>query len=628
MRHVALMGLMGLMALATSCARAVAEVKYRGSAAVEYHVSVRGSDMNLGSARSPYRTISAAAKVAQPGEAIIVHEGTYRERINPPRGGTSDARRITYRAAEGEQVVIKGSEVVSGWKETQEGVWKATLPNTFFGDYNPYKDLIKGDWFNAQRRAHHTGEVYLDGEALFEEVSLDGIAKRKMSWYCESDDAHTYIWAHFGDSDPNGRLVEINARPACFYPDTPGRNFITVRGFTMRHAATQWAAPTAEQIALVGTHWSKGWIIEDNVISDSKCVGITLGKDRASGHNKAQSAGGYNIVVKRALENGWSKEKIGSHIVRNNTIYECGAAGICGSMGGAFSQITGNHIYNIHINKPFRGAEMAGIKLHAPIDTLIRNNRIHDCVRGMWMDWMAQGTRLSANLCYNNVSADLFLEVNHGPYVVDNNVLLSTTGLRDMSQGGVFAHNLLSGNFVCQVSRRRTPYHKEHSTEIAGLSNITGGDDRFLNNIIFDGLGLHRYSKSKPPMQVDGNVYFNGATPYKGEANFVNLPKFNPSIEIVEEEDAVYLHITLPQVDSDQANQLVTTEILGKARTSKLPYVDYDGASLKINTDYFGHRRNEENPSAGPFENPGTGRVSLKVWQGRRAPPLKPANGR
>jgi alpha-L-arabinofuranosidase len=38
-----------------------------------------------------------------------------------------------------------------------------------------------------------------------------------------------------------------------------------VRGFTMRHAATPWAPPTAEQIGLIGTHWSKGWIIEDNV---------------------------------------------------------------------------------------------------------------------------------------------------------------------------------------------------------------------------------------------------------------------------------------------------------------------------------------------------------------------------
>jgi len=584
----------------------------------EYHVSLQGRDTNVGSASEPLKTISAAAQVAQPGDVIIVHEGTYRERITPPRGGTSDAKRITYRAAEGEKVVIKGSEVVSGWKEIQKGVWKATLPNTFFGAYNPYKDAISGDWFNPRGRIHHTGEVYLGGNALFEEVSLERIAQAKMTWYCESDEKNTHIWANFQDSDPNKELVEINARPTCFYPDTPGRNFITVSGFTMRHAATQWAAPTAEQIGLIGTHWSKGWIIENNVISDSKCVGVTLGKDRASGHNNAQSAGGYNIVVKRALENGWSKQKIGSHIVRNNTIYNCGAAGVCGSMGGAFSELTGNHIYNIHLNKPFSGAEMAGIKLHAAIDTLIKNNRIHDTVRGIWLDWMAQGTRVSANLLYNNRSEDLFVEVNHGPYVVDNNIFLSATALSDWSQGGAFLHNLLTGNTHLRPQGRHTPYHKQHSTEIAGLSNISGGDDRFYNNIFAGGNGLQSYNSAKLPVQAGGNLYLNGATARQGETNSAVLPQFNPNIKLIEEGETVELHLTLPPADTAQQNRLVTTELLGNARIPNAPYENPDGTPLKINGDYFGKTRNKEDPSAGPFENPAAGKLSLKVWQAER----------
>ncbi len=589
------------------------------AAAKEYHVSVQGRDTNAGSQAEPFKTISAAAQVAQPGDVITVHEGTYRERINPPRGGTSDAKRITYQAVKGEKVVIKGSEVVSGWKQTQKGVWKVTLPNALFGDYNPYKDAIAGDWFNARGRIHHTGEVYLNGAALFEEVSLDKIAGKKMTWYCESDDKNTNIWANFGDSDPDKGLVEINARPACFYPDAPGRGFITVRGFTMRQAATQWAAPTAEQIALIGTHWSKGWIIENNVISDSKCVGVTLGKDRASGHNKAQSAGGYNIVVKRALEKyGWSKEKIGSHIVRNNTIHTCGAAGICGSMGGAFCQVTGNHIYNIHIDKPFSGAEMAGIKLHAAIDTLIANNRINNTCRGIWLDWMAQGTRVTDNLCYNNRSEDLFLEVNHGPYLVDNNIFLSGNAVSDWSQGGAFAHNLFTGNLRLRPQGRQTPYHKEHSTEIAGLSNISGGDDRFYNNIFAGGNGLQAYNGAKLPMQAGGNVYFNGAAPYKGETDFARLPDFDPGIKLVEKDGAVYLNLTLPPAKAGQRNKLVTTELLGKAKIPDLPYKNFDGTPLKVDTDYFAKKRSEQNPSAGPFEKPGTGKLSLKVWPEKR----------
>jgi len=63
----------------------------------EYHVSVRGDDSGDGSASKPLRTISAAAEKAQPGDVITVHEGVYRERINPPRGGTSEEKRIVFR---------------------------------------------------------------------------------------------------------------------------------------------------------------------------------------------------------------------------------------------------------------------------------------------------------------------------------------------------------------------------------------------------------------------------------------------------------------------------------------------------------------------------------------------------
>ena len=72
----------------------------------EYHVSVRGDDANDGSAARPLRTLSQAARLAQPGDVITVQGGVYRERVNPPRGGQSDERRIVYQAAPGEKVVI------------------------------------------------------------------------------------------------------------------------------------------------------------------------------------------------------------------------------------------------------------------------------------------------------------------------------------------------------------------------------------------------------------------------------------------------------------------------------------------------------------------------------------------
>ena len=63
---------------------------------------------------------------------------------------------------------------------------------------------------------------------------------------------------------------------------------------------------------------------------------------------------------------------------------------------------------------------MAGIKIHAAVDTLIAGNHIHRTGRGIWLDWMAQGARVTGNLLHDNDGTqDLFFEVNHGPFLID-----------------------------------------------------------------------------------------------------------------------------------------------------------------------------------------------------------------
>ena len=596
----------------------------------EFHVSAAAGEGGDGSAARPFRTISAGARVAQAGDVVTVHEGIYRERVTPPRGGESGDKRIVYQAAPGETAVIKGSEVIRGWKPFQGNVWKVTIPNSFFGSYNPYKDLIVGDWFTDRGRPHHTGEVYLNGKSLWETHLIERVLNPQpttdgrdregslFTWFAESDKDYTYLYANFHGKDPNRELVEINVRDSCFYPDQPGRDFITVRGFRMMHAATQWAAPTAEQIGLIGTHWSKGWIIENNVISDSKCSCVTLGKDRKSGHNvwindpRRDGAIHYNEVILRVLEDGWSREKIGSHIVRNNSIFNCEQAGIAGSLGAVFSQIYNNHIYGVWAKRQFTGAEMGGIKLHAAIDVVIRNNRIHNTGRGLWMDWMAQGTRITSNLLYDNSTDDLFVEVDHGPFLVDNNIFLSPTSLNDMSEGGAYAHNLFAGQIVSRPEpRRSTPFHKAHSTALAGLTSTTGGDNRFYNNL-FIGTGLWVYNHREFPLFTGGNVYFGGARPYATETDALKFPDRDPKPEIVEEGNIVTLRLNLGAEVQKAATSLVNTARLGKARVSGLGYESPDGSALVIDTDYLGKKRNGSRPTSGPFENPGPGNIRLQ----------------
>lgn len=588
--------------------------------ATEYHVATTGNDADRGTRASPLRTIQAAANRAQPGDLVTVHAGVYRERISPPRGGTSDSKRIVYQAARGESVEIKGSELITNWVRVQSDVWKAVLPNSFFGSFNPYQDLIHGDWFAARGRQHHTGAVYLNGVWLTEAAKLEEVLQpvgESPLWFAQVEAHQTTIWAQFKGCNPNEQLVEINVRQTVFYPEQAGVNYLTVRGFQLRHAATPWAPPTAEQIGLIGTHWSRGWIIEANEISHSTCSGIALGKYGDEWDNKsANSATGYVHTIQRALQHGWNKENIGHHVVRNNTISHCEQTGIVGSLGAAFSVVTGNTIHDIHVRRLFSGAEMAGIKFHGAIDVEISRNHIYRTCRGLWLDWMAQGTRVSRNLFHDNQNEDLFVEVDHGPFVVDNNLFLSLRTLLDVSRGGAYVHNLIAGEInVHLFDGRLTPYHQPHSTTLAGFTNNSCGDDRYLNNLLVQQGNLSKYDDARLPMHIAGNLFLQGTKPSKHEALPQLKPEFDPELRLVEQADGFYLTGRFdPSWRAEQKRGLVTATLLGRAIIPDLPYENADGSPVRFDTDYLGSKRRTRDPFPGPFEIRKAGSQTIKVW--------------
>jgi alpha-N-arabinofuranosidase len=428
--------------------------------------------------------------------------------------------------------------------------------------------------------------------------------------------------------------VEVNVRRTVFYPDKPGRDYLTVRGFVLRHAATPWAPPTAEQVGLIGTHWSKGWIIESNVISHSVCSGVALGKYGDQWDNtSANTAEGYVKTIERALQNGWHRDRIGHHVVRHNTISHCEQAGVVGSLGAAFSTVTGNTIHDIHVRRLFSGAEMAGIKFHAAIDAVIRGNHIHRTCLGLWLDWMAQGTRVSGNLFHDNAGQDLFVEVDHGPFVVDNNLFLSGVSLLDMSEGGAYAHNLFLGRIISRPEPgRETPYHPAHTTAVAGLTSIKGGDNRFYNNLLVGtgraseapeaaakdpewrgGYGLWVYDFREYPLHTGGNVYYHGARPYAREQNAVVAEGHDPQIRLERSAGRYELALRPDASLKPAATALVTTARLGTAKVPGLPYENADGSPLAVETDFLDKPRDRVRPMPGPFEALGSDPIRLRL---------------
>ncbi len=640
-----------------------------------YYVSVTGSDFADGTENAPFKTINRAASIAVAGDTVRVYGGTYREWVDPKNGGTSEHNRIIYEAVEGEQAVIKGSEIITDWEKVKDTVWKKTLQNTMFGEWNPFAIEVNGDWLVSPLEDYrvHLGDVYINGVSAFEAKSMDDLydpaprttfcnnghgaaddftvppERTVYKWYAVTDNETTTIYCNFREYNPNKELIEINVLPCCFYPKATGINYITLRGFEIAQAACPWAPPTADQIGMVGPHWSKGWIIENNDLHDAKCSALSLGKEASTGDNlftKFHRKTGHRHqleAVFAAVHMGWNKDTIGSHIVRNNVIHDCGQNGIVGHLGCIFSKIEHNHVYNIGLKREFWGHEISGIKFHCAIDTLITGNNIHHCTLGMWLDWEAQGMRITKNIFHSN-NIDFMLEVSHGPTLVDHNVFMSQHSFLHVSQGDAIVHNLFCGKILDGAEMTRsTPYHYPHSTDVAGYCEIYSGDDRYYNNMFVGkwadgGANLVQFTKNCDKY-TSPEEYAERAAEKSGFSEFISIPQpvwikdnaysgyASPSIhekhafianglsaEIEEHNGDYFLILDVPGELAVATCEPVSTGRLGETRISAMPFEAPDGSDYDFSFDLIGDSYGKT-VAAGPFDSLKTGRQSICIWK-------------
>ncbi|MCH5337990.1 MAG: right-handed parallel beta-helix repeat-containing protein [Acetatifactor sp.] len=633
-----------------------------------------------GSKEMPFKHINTAAQIAKAGDEVVVAPGTYREYVDPKNGGTGDAR-IVYRSEVPLGAVITGAEEVKSWEKYEGNVWVCRINNGVFGTYNPYTTLVGGDWYFAPT-VRHTGAVYLNDRQLYEAETLEECIKGEIyppswepeysvyKWYTEQNGDTTVIYANFQGYNPNEENVEINVRRNCFMPSKTGVSYITLSGFNVNKAATTWAPPAAYQDGMIGPHWSKGWIIEDCDISNSKCCGISLGKyyDPENDHyftlkHVKSPTQMERDAVCRGQYHGWLKENVGSHIVRRCHIHHCEQTGIVGRMGCVFSIIEDNHIHNINNMQQLGGAEIAGIKFHAAIDVIFRRNHIHHSTMGIWCDWQAQGTRITQNLLHDNyapdntpmapgamMSQDIFVEVGHGPTLIDNNILLSKASVRIATQGIACVHNLIAGAFtavgggtdntVNGINQPRyTPYHIPHRTEVAGFMTILHGDNRFYNNIfiqnwpvnkaevkedmgfkmadnqevgtaVFDGYPTYdewiaNFELDKPanmrkleefhfghlPVWADGNAYFNGAKACNKEKTNLVDNSTNVYVKLVETDGKFTLDTNVYKYLGEFKAGVINSDILGYAFEPEERFENPDGSTIVFDSDYLGEHR-------------------------------------
>ncbi|MFJ4698912.1 discoidin domain-containing protein [Streptomyces sp. NPDC088768] len=561
------------------------------------HVAVNGDDSHDGSASAPYRTIDKAAQVARPGDTVSVHAGLYRETVKPARGGTDEQHRITYTSAGDGEVVVKGSEEVNSWTRASGDVWSVSLPDSYFGDYNPYATGQPQGGGGQTFPGYTAGDVYFEEDAYAEQPDRGKVDSTPRGWFAEVGGGRTTIYANFDGADPNTGLAEINVRRQVFAPDAWGLGYVTVRGFTVMHAANTYSdfpdSPTRRQAGAISVNGGRKWIIERNTVLNARTIGIDigLGNDEWAGNRPGTTRTDFHDT-----------SEYGEHIVRDNYLARCGQSGIAGVFSWK-SQILWNRIEDTNYRNEFSGAETAPIKVHYMNDGLIKGNLVRNSQggnsAGIWTDWGNQHVRITGNIVMNSPWG-YYAEAVHGPILVDNNVFIGNSDIRTLDATGVvFAHNLfLDNNRINIDGEGRDAYYFQPGTMNESSAVTSPQKFYWFNNLVQD-TALPQDAPDKTHVK-DGNV--EGAV---------------SGVDYTADAAGVRLDFTL-----DTSRFPALTPVT-EARVGPVPRAN-QGIPGDVTTDFFDRPVDTTHLLPGPFAGAHDGRNTVTLWPpaGRTVPPV------
>jgi hypothetical protein len=229
----------------------------------EFYVAPNGNDGNDGSFGSPFRTVRHALGQVRYGDTIYLRAGDYREEIfvgpltvwgwsgwlpTLESSVGSWNRMVNIVNYNGEEAVIKGSEIVSGWTldqvRDQTNIWRAPSPGAGRSQQVFVDGRLLGHvGWNAQLEIYPwTGSPAADNlPSLLQIVDSHGVS------VVYQNTSHMTNWSFFEDTntwtvyiglpngvDPNTHLVEVSTR----IPFIISYDYFRLSGIKFRHANT------------------------------------------------------------------------------------------------------------------------------------------------------------------------------------------------------------------------------------------------------------------------------------------------------------------------------------------------------------------------------------------------------
>jgi len=497
--------------------------------------NVAASDQNPGTKEAPFLTINKAAQVLEAGERVVIMEGVYREKVAPLRGGTGPDKIISYEAAPGAKVVVKGSRLVkSGWEPStgfrlgrpdsnagQPKIYQLNLEQLQFNGYNPFamanvmmeRFYLKPKPEELKPHLLRRAMIFVDGKKLEQVERYRDMAQKDGTFWCEHNGMVVHVRLA-NDGDPCAHEVELVTQEQVFAPQKRYLGYIRVKGITFEHAASGFPVP---QRGLVSTTCGHHWIIEDCVIGHANSVALDIGNQ------------------------DWTYEEppqIGYMVVRRNHIAD---AGICGLAGPKVihSLVEYNLIEKIGWQDAELAWESGGIKFHDTNGTVIRNNVIRHLTYapGIWLDYANANTRVTGNIIgdvIETVRGGIYLEASQHQNMLDNNIIWKVTrgkggsGWNIVDEGGwgiitdgsdetIIAHNLL-GN--CEDAGVKTRTVEGRIVESRGGTSFWS---QVLNNIFYQcGKSIDFSHKENT---AEGNVYAKTERNRGSGLNWISTPE-------------------------------------------------------------------------------------------------------
>ena len=394
-----------------------AEMAFTAPGATTYWVDQRhpqADDANLGTRARPWRTISRATTVLQPGDAVLVRAGIYRETITPRIGGAGPKRRITYAVYPGDTVIVTGADPANdGWVR-EGGAWRRAWTGPPLPSYHGENDPLF-------RR-----EVLIADEQVLRPVYQEALLRHGSFLTVGTDESSIVLVARFPSNKEPGidvslevaqrthlfRPLGIDPEPTCGDPTTPG--WLRLIGFTFRHAANraQWGAVCAGSV---------GALVEDVTVEWTNGAGI--------------DASGRNHQFLRVASN------------------DHGQIGWVGSCTGCLFEDTEAVGNNWKGHDP--AWEAGGGKWTNTRQTVWRRHRaLGNDGPGLWLDGDNDANTVEGSLLRGNALAGLMLELATTHTLVQHNLITETrwlgySGAGVLSQAAshnAFVHNTIIGN--------------------------------------------------------------------------------------------------------------------------------------------------------------------------------------